>query len=108
MLGRGGKLCRAWLKPSRRTATSRPSIQSADLLALARQQAADPGIDKMTFVCARAQEFNYEQDGFDLAHTRCKVAILKGRADCVGVIGYGALHGWAHEQKEAGRWSCFS
>ncbi len=44
--------------------------QSADLVAVAREQASAAGIDNVTFVCAKAQEFDYEQERFDLAHTR--------------------------------------
>jgi hypothetical protein len=84
-----------------RTATSRPSIQSADLVALVRQPAGGRGDRQRDFVCARAQEFDFEQDGFDLAHTRCRIAILKSCADYVGGIGCGAPHGRAHEQEEA-------
>ena len=44
--------------------------QSADLVVVAREQAFAAGIDNVTFVCAKAQDFDYEQEHFDLAHTR--------------------------------------
>ena len=44
--------------------------QSADLVAVAEQQAAASGITNVTFLCAKAQEFDREKNSFNLAHTR--------------------------------------
>ena len=64
--------------------------QSADLVALARRQAADAGIDNVTFVCARAQEFDYVQDHFELAHTRYVLSYSPDARRIVEKV-YGAL-----------------
>jgi len=44
--------------------------QSAELVAVAEEQASAAGIGNITFLCAKAQEFDCEADSFDLAHTR--------------------------------------
>lgn len=52
--------------------------QSADLVAVARKQASEAGIRNITFLCARAQEFDYEPSYFDLAHTRYVLSYSAG------------------------------
>lgn len=64
--------------------------QSADLVAVAREQASAAGIDNVTFACAKAQEFAYEQERFDLAHTRY-VLSYSPDARCIVEKVYGAL-----------------
>jgi len=44
--------------------------QSEDLIEAAKQYAADAGINNVTFICAKAQEYDYEKEHFDLVHTR--------------------------------------
>jgi ubiquinone/menaquinone biosynthesis C-methylase UbiE len=64
--------------------------QSADLVAVAREQASAAGIDNVTFVCAKAQEFDYEQERFDLAHTRYVLSYSPDARRIVEKV-YGAL-----------------
>ncbi len=64
--------------------------QSADLVAVAREQASAAGIDNVTFVCAKAQEFDYEQGRFDLAHTRYALSYSPDARRIVEKV-YGAL-----------------
>jgi ubiquinone/menaquinone biosynthesis C-methylase UbiE len=64
--------------------------QSADLVATAREQASAAGIDNVTFACAKAQEFDYEQERFDLAHTRYVLSYSPDARRIVEKV-YGAL-----------------
>jgi ubiquinone/menaquinone biosynthesis C-methylase UbiE len=64
--------------------------QSADLVAVAREQASAAGIDNVTFVWAQAQEFDYEQERFDLAHTRYVLSYSPDARRIVEKV-YGAL-----------------
>jgi len=64
--------------------------QSADLIAVARQQASTAGIDNVTFVCAKAQEFDYERERFDLAHTRYVLSYSPDAGRILAKV-YGAL-----------------
>lgn len=64
--------------------------QSADLVAIARKQASEAGIRNVTFLCARAQEFDYEPSHFDLAHTRYVLSYSPDARHIVTKI-YGAL-----------------
>ena len=64
--------------------------QSADLVAAARKQASDAGIGNITFLCARAQEFDYEPSQFDLAHTRYVLSYSPDARRIVAKV-YGAL-----------------
>lgn len=64
--------------------------QSADLVAVAREQASAAGIDNVTFACAKAQEFDYEQERFDLAHTRYVLSYSPDARRIVEKV-YGAL-----------------
>ncbi len=64
--------------------------QSADLVAAARQQASETSVRNVTFLCARAQEFDYEPSRFDLAHTRYVLSYSPDARRIVAQI-YGAL-----------------
>jgi ubiquinone/menaquinone biosynthesis C-methylase UbiE len=64
--------------------------QSADLIAIASNQASARGLDNMTYACARAQEFDYRQGHFDLAHTRYVLSYAPEAQRIVEMV-YGAL-----------------
>jgi ubiquinone/menaquinone biosynthesis C-methylase UbiE len=64
--------------------------QSADLVAVAREQASAAGIGNITFVCAKAQELYYEKEHFDLAHTRYVLSYSPHARRIVAKV-YGAL-----------------
>ena len=44
--------------------------QAQDLVDAANHLATDAGINNVTFVCAKAQEYDYQKEYFDLVHTR--------------------------------------
>jgi hypothetical protein len=69
MSRRGAKLRGGWLK---QRANSQVTVfdESADPVALARQQAADAGIYNVTLVCSRAQESEYERGTASVSRIR--------------------------------------
>ena len=64
--------------------------QSGELIELARQQASDAGIDNVTFACVTAQDFAFQNDRFDLAHSRFVLSYLSDAQEIVRRI-YDAL-----------------
>ncbi|HXV79296.1 MAG TPA: class I SAM-dependent methyltransferase [Candidatus Binatia bacterium] len=64
--------------------------QSRELVELARQRAAAGGIDNLEFVCARAQEFQFDKECFDLVHTRFVLSYMRDAKEIVAKI-YAAL-----------------
>ncbi|MGB7950325.1 MAG: methyltransferase domain-containing protein [Candidatus Binatia bacterium] len=64
--------------------------QSRELVELGRQRAADGGIDNIEFVCATAQEFQFDKECFDLAHTRFVLSYMRDARAIVSKI-YAAL-----------------
>jgi len=64
--------------------------QSSELIDLARQQAADAGIDNVTFECAKAQDFVLLEDRFDVAHSRFVLSYITDARDIVRKI-HGAV-----------------
>ena len=64
--------------------------ESADLVAVAEEQASAAGIDNVTFACAKAQEFDYEPERFDLAHTRYVLSYSTDARSIVAKV-YGAV-----------------
>ena len=64
--------------------------QSRELVELGRQRAADRGIDNLEFVCAKAQEFQFNKECFDLVHTRFVLSYMRDAKEIVAKI-YAAL-----------------
>lgn len=54
---------------------------SPDLIEIANGRAADLGLKNITFVCARAQDFEFAAERFDMAHTRYVLSYLSDAAD---------------------------
>jgi ubiquinone/menaquinone biosynthesis C-methylase UbiE len=61
MPGRGLQIARRVVKAIVPSSHVTVFDESDDPVALARKRAADAGIDNVTFVCARAQELEYER-----------------------------------------------
>jgi ubiquinone/menaquinone biosynthesis C-methylase UbiE len=55
--------------------------QAPDLIELANERATELGIENVTFVCARAQNFPFPSERFDLAHTRYVLSYLSDAGD---------------------------
>jgi ubiquinone/menaquinone biosynthesis C-methylase UbiE len=66
--------------------------QSRELVELGRQRAAAAGIDNIEFVCAKAQEFKFDRESFDLVHTRFVLSYMRDARAIVSNI-YAALRG---------------
>ena len=64
--------------------------QSRELIELGRQRAADGGINNIEFVCANAQEFQFDRESFDLVHTRFVLTYMRDAGAIVSKI-YTAL-----------------
>ena len=64
--------------------------QAGDLVDLAKHEASKAGISNITFVCSRAQEFDYGSDRFDFAHSRYVLSYSPDAAEIVGSV-FGAL-----------------
>ena len=64
--------------------------QSRELVELGRQRAAASGIDNLEFVCAKAQEFQFDKECFDLVHTRFVLSYMRDAKEIVAKI-YAAL-----------------
>jgi len=60
--------------------------QSAELIDLARAQASDAGLSNITFECARAQEFDFPKEHFDVAHSRFVLCYITDARDIVRKI----------------------
>lgn len=50
--------------------------QAPDLISVAKRRAVELGIENVTFVCAKAEDFAYPSERFDLAHTRYVLSYL--------------------------------
>lgn len=57
--------------------------QSEALIGLAKRYAADNAIDNVTFLCEKAQEYEYDTESFDLVHTRYVLTYSPYAADIV-------------------------
>jgi ubiquinone/menaquinone biosynthesis C-methylase UbiE len=64
--------------------------QSQELVELGRQRAAAAGIDNIEFVCAKAAEFQFDKERFDLVHTRFVLSYMRDAKEIVAKI-YAAL-----------------
>jgi ubiquinone/menaquinone biosynthesis C-methylase UbiE len=64
--------------------------QSRELVELGGQRAAERGIDNLEFVCAKAQEFRFDKECFDLVHTRFVLSYMRDAKAIVSKI-YAAL-----------------
>jgi ubiquinone/menaquinone biosynthesis C-methylase UbiE len=60
--------------------------QSRELVELGRQRAADAGIDNIEFVCTDAQEYSFDKESFDLAHTRFVLSYMRDAKEIVAKI----------------------
>ncbi len=64
--------------------------QSAALIEIADRQAAELGLENITFICAKAQDFPFPAERFDIAHTRYVLSYLSDAGDVISKT-YGAL-----------------
>lgn len=55
--------------------------QAPDLIDIAKQRAVELGIENVTFVCAKAQDFPLPSERFDFAHTRYVLSYLSDAGD---------------------------
>ncbi|MEM1129566.1 MAG: methyltransferase domain-containing protein [Pseudomonadota bacterium] len=61
-----------------------------EIIDLAREEAKARGVTNVTFECIRAQDFDYPQDQFDLAHSRFVLTYFSDAAAVIAQV-YGAL-----------------
>ena len=64
--------------------------QAPDLIDIANRRAAELGLENIDFVCAKAQDFPFPSEQFDIAHTRYVLSYLSDADDVLRKI-YSAL-----------------